>query len=101
MNSSNHVEVCPTRICLAGAVNHTWSIEVPRLSRRGKAAATEGLFFIISLELLKLLSTPQSSSLCSADSSPRQWEPMCFVVLVVCESCGCWVLLLQIVANQA
>ena len=31
---------------------------------------TEGLFSIISLEFLKLLSTPQSSSLCSADSSP-------------------------------
>ena len=56
-----------------------------------------GMFF----RVLLVFTTLQSFSLRSADSSPWQWEPICFVTLVIYECCGFWVLLLKIVANQA
>ena len=53
--------------CKSGmkVVKQSASPEPGEVARRGKAAARRGRFPLIRLEFLKLLSTPQSSSLCS------------------------------------
>ena len=60
MNSFNHVEVYPIRICLAGAVNLAGLIEIPRLSRRVASLAAKLLRRSVKIATpLRFLDTPR------------------------------------------
>ena len=71
MNSSKSVEVYPTRICLAGAVNHAWHIEIPRLSRRVASLAAKLLRRSVKIATpLRFLDTPRTAARTARGNKP-------------------------------